>query len=109
MRKVVVVGIMFACVAVREPAPVQAGAFGTELTQLLNHAQLVMGYLRQGEQLVNELNMYADMVRNVKNIPSQIFGPIHADLNALADIVQGGRALAYSLGHLDEQFRLTFP
>src|SRR5882757_6415167 len=102
MRKVVVVGIMFACVAVREPAPVQAGAFATELTQLLNHAQLVMGYLRQGQQLVNELNMYTDMLRNVKNIPNQVFGPIQADLNALSQIVQGGRALAYSLGNLDQ-------
>lgn len=84
MRKFVVVGIIFACVAVREPEPVQAGAFATELTQLLNHAQLVMGYLRQGQQLVNELNMYSDMLRNVKNIPNQVFGPIQADLNGLA-------------------------
>ena len=53
--------------------------------------------------------MYADMLRNVKNIPNQMFGPIQADLNALAQIVQGGQALAYSLGNLDQQFRITFP
>ena len=31
------------------------------------------------------------------------------DINALASIVQGGRALAYSLGNLDQQFRQTYP
>jgi P-type conjugative transfer protein TrbJ len=109
MRKLVITGIIFACMGIQSPQPVQAGAFATELTQLLNHAQLVMGYLRQGQQLVNELNMYTDMLRNVKTIPNQVFGPIQADLNSLAQIVQGGRALAYSLGNLDQQFRITFP
>ncbi len=31
------------------------------------------------------------------------------DLNALAGIVQGGQALAYSLGNLDQLFRQTYP
>jgi P-type conjugative transfer protein TrbJ len=52
--------------------------------------------------------MYADMVRNVKNLPSQVFGSISADINALASIVRGGRALAYSLGNLDQVFRQTY-
>jgi P-type conjugative transfer protein TrbJ len=65
-----------------------------------------MSYIRQGQQLDNEINMYADMVRNGRILPGQVFGPISADLNALANVVQGGRALAYSLGNL---FRTTFP
>ena len=109
MRKAVIISLTLLCVAIRNPESAQAGAFSTEFTQLLNHAQLVMSYLRQGQQLVNELDMYADMVRNGRNIPNQVFGPIQADLNALAQIVQGGRALAYSLGNIDQQFRLTFP
>jgi P-type conjugative transfer protein TrbJ len=97
------------CVGIQGPEPARGGAFATEITQLLNQAQLIMSYLRQGQQLVNELNMYSDMLRNAKNIPNQRFGPIQADLNSLAQIVQGGRALAYSLGNLDQQFRMTFP
>jgi P-type conjugative transfer protein TrbJ len=31
------------------------------------------------------------------------------DINALAVIVQGGQALAYSLGNLDQLFRQTYP
>ena len=109
MRKLIIFTLTVACAGIQTPERAQAGAFATEITQLLNHAQLIMSYLRQGQQLVNELNMYADIVRNVKNIPNQVFGPIQADLNGLAQIVQGGRALAYSLGNLDVQFRNTFP
>jgi P-type conjugative transfer protein TrbJ len=31
------------------------------------------------------------------------------DINALSNIIQGGRALAYSLGNLDQTFRQTYP
>jgi P-type conjugative transfer protein TrbJ len=51
--------------------------------------------------LANELNMYADMLRNSRTLGHQTFGSIAADINALAQVVQGGQALAYSLGNLD--------
>ena len=44
-------------------ATVEAGAFATEVTQILNHGQLIMQYIRQGEQLANEIKMYEDMLR----------------------------------------------
>jgi P-type conjugative transfer protein TrbJ len=108
MRKGVVVLVLLG-LAVQSPQRVEAGAFATEVTQLLNHAQLVMGYIRQGEQLANELNMYADMVRNSRTLSGQAFGTVINDINALAAIVQGGQALAYSLGNLDQLFRQTYP
>jgi type IV secretion system protein TrbJ len=95
--------------SVQSPQRADAGAFATELTQLLNHAQLVMQYIRQGTQLANELNMYANMVRNTNGLSAQTFGSVMNDLNALAGIVQGGQALAYSLGNLDQLFRQTYP
>jgi P-type conjugative transfer protein TrbJ len=107
MRKgLMVLGLLM--LSVQSPPIAEAGAFATEFTQLLNHGQLVMEYIRQGQQLVNQLKMYANMIRNVKNLPKQVFGPISADINALAAIVQGGRALAYSLGNLDQIFRQTY-
>jgi P-type conjugative transfer protein TrbJ len=87
----------------------EAGAFATEFTQLLNHGQLVMEYIRQGEQLANEIKMYEDMLRNVRPLSGQVYGPITADINALAAIVQGGNALAYSMANLDAQFRARYP
>ena len=107
MRKSLIALILIV-LSVQTPQPVEAGAFATEFTQVLNHGQLVMEYIRQGEELATKVRMYADMVRNVKNLPSQVFGSISADINALASIVRGGRALAYSLGNLDEVFRQTY-
>jgi len=97
MRKSVV-ALVLLMLAGQNPPRVEAGAFATEVTQLLNHAQLVMEYIRQGEQLANELNMYADMVKNSRVLSGRTFGALINDINALAGIVQGGRALAYSLG-----------
>ena len=108
MRKCVIVFVLLAF-AVQNPQRVEAGAFATELTQLLNHAQLVMQYIRQGQQLANELNMYADMMKNSRTLSAHSFGAVMNDINALAGIVQGGRALAYSLGNLDQLFRQTYP
>jgi len=108
MRKSVIVFVLSA-VAVQNPQRVDAGAFATEVTQLLNHAQLVLQYIRQGQQLANELNMYADMIKNSRTLSAHTFGAIMNDINALAGIVQGGRALAYSLGNLDQLYRQAFP
>lgn len=108
MRKSVTILVLLTF-CVQSPQRVEAGAFATEVTQLLNHAELVLQYIRQGEQLANELNMYADMLKNSRTLGAQTFGAITNDLNALAAIVQGGQALAYSLGNLDQLFRQTFP
>lgn len=108
MRKgLIITGLVI--LTVQSPQRVEAGAFATEVTQLLNHAQLIMQYIRQGTQLANELNMYANMVRNTNALPAQTFGSVMTDLTALAGIVQGGQALAYSLGNLDQLFRQTYP
>ena len=93
---------------IQRPAEMKAGAFATEFTQLLNHGQMVMSYIRQGTQLSNELSMYAEQIRNGLALPSHIYGTINTDLTALSTIVQGGQALAYSLANLDTQFRNTF-
>ena len=108
MRKSVIVLALLAF-SIQSPQRVSAGAFATEATQWLNHAELVLQYIRQGEQLAVELAMYADMLKNSRRLSGQTFGAIVNDLNTLANIVQGGRALAYSLGNLDQLFRQTFP
>src|SRR5580658_869202 len=109
MRKHVIALFMLFTISAQAPQKAEAGAFATEITQLLNHAELVLAYIRQGLQLENELAMYANMLRNTKNLSPQTFGAIQADINALAQVVQGGQALAYSLGNLDQLFRSTYP
>ena len=84
------------------------GGFATEWTQLANNLQLVNSYIRQGEQLRQEILMVLDMAKNSTTLPSQVFGPIANDISQLAGIVQGGRALAYSMANLDAEFRSRF-
>lgn len=109
MRKKVIALLVLLAVSADHPQKAEAGAFATEVTQVLNHAQLVLAYIRQGLQLETEIAMLATMLRNTKNLSPQIFGQIQADINALGQVVQGGRALAYSLGNLDQLFRTTYP
>jgi len=109
MRKQVIALLMVFAISANVPQRAEAGAFATEITQILNHAQLVLAYIRQGIQVESEIAMLANMIRNTKNLSPQRFGQIQADVNALAQIVQGGQALAYSLGNLDQLFRKTYP
>jgi type IV secretion system protein TrbJ len=92
------------------PATAQfsVGLGASEATQWLNHGELVNQYLRQGEQLAEALKQTADMVRNTQQLTVQAYGPIMDDLNQLAQIVQGGRALAYSMANLDAAYRGQF-
>ena len=80
----------------------------TEWTQILNHVQLIQSYIRQGLQLENELKRYELALKESLVQPNQVFGTIEQDLGQLAQLVQGGRALAYSMANLDAQFRNTF-
>ena len=109
MRKSLVAIATLVSVTLPAPHPAQAGVFATEVTQFLNHAQLVMQYLRQAQQLTQAIKQTTDMIKNSKVLPGQIFGPISSDLNALGAIVQGGQALSYSLANLDSQFKARFP
>jgi len=79
-----------------------------ESTQILNHVQLIQSYIRQGLQLTNELKHYQLALKESLIQPNQVFGVIQQDLGQLAQLVQGGRALAYSMANLDAQFRNTF-
>jgi type IV secretion system protein TrbJ len=109
---VFVIGLLL---VVRAPACLQAqgfglfGGFATEVTQVRNHAQLLVQYIRQGLQLQEALRQTADMVRNTRTLNAQVFASIIQDINQLANIVQGGRALAYSMADLNAQFRSRFP
>src|SRR5260370_10322825 len=92
--------------------PVHAGGvgvFATEPTQLLNNIQLLKQSFTQLQQLQTQLQQYENMVRNSTVAPTQVFGDVMNDLNRLAQVVQTGQALSYSMANLDSQFRTTFP
>jgi len=109
MRRRIIPILIGAAITLQQPLRVEAGAFATEFTQILNHAQLLLQYIRQAEQLAEAIKQTADMLKNSKVLPGQVFGTINSDLNALASLVQGGQALSYSLANLDGLFRARFP
>jgi type IV secretion system protein TrbJ len=109
MRKGMIAVATIFTLSLQPPQPAKGGVFATELTQLLNHAQLVMQYLRQAQQLTEAIKQTTDMLKNSRILAGQVFGPISADINSLAAIVQGGQALSYSLANLDSLFKARFP
>jgi type IV secretion system protein TrbJ len=80
------------------------GVFATEITQLLNHAELIEQYVKQASMLQTQLQQYAVQLTNAQTLTSQLFGPIQSDLLRLAQIQQGGQALSYSMANLDSEF-----
>ena len=112
MKKVMVFTVVLSMLFLGVPAPTDAGVVAgvaTEWTQILNHVQLIMGYIRQGLQLEAQMKQLTEQLKQGLKSPQQLFGSIQQDLGELAQIVQGGQALAYSMGNLDAQFRNTFP
>jgi type IV secretion system protein TrbJ len=112
MKKVTVFTVVSSLLFLGVPVPTNAGVVAgvaTEWTQILNHVQLIMGYIRQGIQLQTQMQQLTEQLKQGRVAPQQIFGSIQLDLAQLAQVVQGGQALAYSMGNLDAQFRNTFP
>jgi P-type conjugative transfer protein TrbJ len=109
VRKCLIAGALLAVALIDPPQITEAGAFATEFTQLLNHAQLLMQYIRQAEQLKTAIDQLEDAVKNSRFTTKLTFGAIAQDIDSLDRIVMGGQALAYSLGNLDALFAETFP
>jgi len=93
------------------PAPAFAGGGGLkfagalEPTQLLNNAELIDVALSEAENLAYTIRQYEIMYENFKNLPNHIKQQALADLQRLAQIVATGRAVSYSSGQIDEDYR----
>jgi P-type conjugative transfer protein TrbJ len=90
------------------PIPGSPTSFATEETQFLNYGELLGINLTAAQQLTNEIQQLENSIKNLVLLPNQVFGPIQAELNSLAAVVQGGYSLAYSMANLDTQFTSRF-
>jgi P-type conjugative transfer protein TrbJ len=66
-------------------------------------------YARQILQYAIQVQQLADAIKNSTHGGSAALNNAAGDLAQLANVVQGGQALAYSLGGQDVVFRATFP
>lgn len=108
-RKTLAVSVALALTVSAVP-PVVAGGGGltggaTEITQILNNAELLDIAIREAENLAYTIRQYEIMYENMRNLPSHIKQQALADLQALASIVATGRGVAYSSGQIDEDYQ----
>ncbi len=94
-------------------APAYSGGGGmtggaTEATQILNNAELIDVAIREAENLAYTIRQYEIMYENFRDLPNHIKQQALADLQHLAQIVSTGRAIAYSSGQIDEDYRREY-
>jgi type IV secretion system protein TrbJ len=112
MRRRITIAVALVIVVVIgdvSPRVEAGGVFATEITQLLNHVQLMQQYIQQVQMVQNNFLRYANMLQNTRVLPNQMVGPVLQDLNQLARVVVGGQALAYSISNLNARFASTYP
>nr|WP_013207355.1 P-type conjugative transfer protein TrbJ [Ralstonia solanacearum]CBJ34342.1 Putative conjugative transfer protein TrbJ [Ralstonia solanacearum PSI07] len=103
--------------------PAHAGgviAGATEPTQILNMVQLIAAYSEQARQTVTQLNQYAAMLQNLRQMtPSNLLDTaaqqLFQDQNMaqvfrdLRTVYNNGQQAAYSLGQVNQQFANNHP
>src|SRR5215470_14421469 len=95
-------------------AQVPGGVFicancATEPTQSSIKLMHDLEYAKQLLQYAIQVQQLADALKNTAHGGPASLTAIAVDLGMLAAVVQGGRALAYSLGNDDVLFRQTYP
>jgi type IV secretion system protein TrbJ len=87
-----------------------AGTGGsTEVTQLLNNAEMVNQTTQQIMMVQQQLTMLANQAKNLTTAPQQIWGQAQSDLMRLTSLVAQGQSIAYSAQNVDQVFRQRFP
>ena len=96
------------------------GGNATEVTQLANNTELILSYTEQARQTVTQLNQYASMLQNLKQMQP---GPLAAvaaqklwqdqNMNStfrdLYRITMNGQRMAYNLQSMDGKFTQLHP
>lgn len=87
-----------------------AGTGGaTEVTQLLNNAEMVNQTTQQIMMVGQNLQMLANQAKNLTSAPANIWGQAQSDLMRLTTLVAQGQSIAYSGQNIDQVFRQRFP
>ena len=81
----------------------------TEPTAASINVMHQLEYAKQLLQYAIQVQQLADAIKNTAHGGPAALSNISGDLAQLASVVQGGQALAYSLGGQDVVFRSTFP
>jgi len=90
-----------------------AGTGGsTEITQILNNAELLMQsaqLYKQVQETIKEVQMAEQQLKNLVAAPQMVWGKAQSDLQDLAQLVAKGQALGYALSNIDQKFAQKYP
>jgi len=102
------IGVLLVGVPVQEARAQLFGLGATEITQLLNHAQLAMTYIKEAQTALNAIQMAQMMVREGVNLAQHPTTNIAYDLGMLSSILVQSQGLAGDMAQMDVAFRQTY-
>lgn len=80
----------------------------TEVTELLEYAQIIDEVAYSLEQLNTQINMYMNMITNTLAIPNMIFGKVMGLYSKIKSVMNQGLALANRLANIDDELASKF-
>ncbi len=86
--------------------------YATEMTQLLNHAELIASVAKQAQMVVNQIQMIQNQIEMFKSIatfPQSEWGKTIQALQQLQQIVKQGQAMSYTLQNIEQVFKAKYP
>ncbi len=84
-------------------------ASGFPVVDIVNGIQNGLMYVRQYEQLKNEIRAVEIAIDNVKNIKKLEWRDLSGLMNQMDDVSRRGKALSYTMKNADEKFNKIFP
>ena len=86
----------------------------TEVTQLLNNVELLLGNVteaselaKQTEQLAHEVQMINNQIQNLKNLPTSAMATVNS-LTSLSNAIKTGYIISYAAANLDSQYAAKY-
>jgi P-type conjugative transfer protein TrbJ len=80
----------------------------SEITQLLNHAQLLSNYIKEAQTALNAVQMAQMMTQEGIQLAQHPSTNILADISSFGSILQQSRGLALDFAQMDNQFRAVY-
>ena len=115
MRKLnkIIALCLLCCFMINPASPARAGGGGlaggaTEMTQLMNNAELLKQVSQLAEQIQNQITMIQDMTHNTMTMPNQLFRDVRGVYSSIKGIIDRTRGIAFNLANLDEELRRRF-
>jgi P-type conjugative transfer protein TrbJ len=110
VRKGTAVAAIAGLLLIGQPQPAHASAIvgATEITQLLNHVELILQYEQQVQQYITQFKQFENELKQAAMLPQQFMNLTHSQMVGLANVVGKGHALAYNMSNFDDVFTSKF-